>query len=62
MSAVFKALEAQFEPMTPARLDEVVAIEQTAYAHPWAHNHLAGHGNRPFHNVVHAKDGALWWV
>ncbi|MEO6972088.1 MAG: ribosomal protein S18-alanine N-acetyltransferase [Rhodoferax sp.] len=41
MSAVFKALEAQFERMTAARLDEVVAIEQTAYAHPWARNHFA---------------------
>lgn len=41
MSAVFKALEAQFEPMTAARLHEVVAIEQTAYAHPWARNHFA---------------------
>jgi ribosomal-protein-alanine N-acetyltransferase len=41
MSAVLKTLEAQFEPMTEARLDEVVAIEQTAYAHPWARHHFA---------------------
>ena len=41
MSAVLKTLEAQFEPMTEARLDEVVAIEQIAYAHPWAHRNFA---------------------
>ena len=35
MSAVFKAVEAQFEPLTEARLDEVVAIEQQVYEHPW---------------------------
>ena len=35
MSAVLKAIEADFEPMTEARVDEVVAIEQRAYDHPW---------------------------
>lgn len=35
MSAVVKPLEAGFEPMTEARLDEVLAIERSAYGHPW---------------------------
>jgi ribosomal-protein-alanine N-acetyltransferase len=35
MSAVVKSMEAQFEPLTEARLDEVVAIEAAAYDHPW---------------------------
>jgi [ribosomal protein S18]-alanine N-acetyltransferase len=35
MSAVFKSIEAQFEPLTPQRLDEVMAIEREAYEHPW---------------------------
>jgi [ribosomal protein S18]-alanine N-acetyltransferase len=35
MSAVFKSMEAGFEPMTESRLDEVVAIERRAYGHPW---------------------------
>lgn len=35
MSAVFKPFEAGFEPLTEARVDCVVAIEQQAYAHPW---------------------------
>ena len=38
MSAVFKPtefLEAQFEPMTPAWLAPVAAIERSAYTYPW---------------------------
>ncbi len=35
MSAVFKPLEAGFEPLTEAAVDGVVAIEQQAYLHPW---------------------------
>lgn len=41
MSAVFKFAEAAFEPMTEARLDEVLAIEQVAYGHPWTHGNFA---------------------
>jgi len=35
MSAVFKTVEAQFEPLTEDRLDAIVAIEAAAYEHPW---------------------------
>lgn len=35
MSAVFKTFEAQFESFTPERLDAVVAVERSAYVHPW---------------------------
>lgn len=41
MSAVFKTMEAGFEPMTEARLHEVVAIERSAYTHPWTHGNFA---------------------
>lgn len=41
MSAVFKTIEAGFEPMTEARLDEVVAIERRAYDHPWTRGNFA---------------------
>lgn len=41
MSAVFKTMEAGFEPMTPARLDEVLAIEHSAYDHPWTRGNFA---------------------
>jgi ribosomal-protein-alanine N-acetyltransferase len=40
MSAVLKTLEAQFEPLTEARLPEVVAIESQAYEHPWTHGNF----------------------
>ena len=35
MSAVFTSVEARFEPLTEARLDQVIAIEDLAYEHPW---------------------------
>ena len=41
MSAVFKTIEAGFEPMTDANLDEVVAIERAAYAHPWTRGNFS---------------------
>jgi [ribosomal protein S18]-alanine N-acetyltransferase len=41
MSAVFRAIEAQFEPLTEERLDEVVAIERTAYEHPWTRGNFS---------------------
>jgi ribosomal-protein-alanine N-acetyltransferase len=41
MSAVFKSMEAGFEPMTEAHLDAVVAIERRAYAHPWTRGNFA---------------------
>ena len=41
MSAVFKTMEAAFEPMTEARLGEVVAVERRAYDHPWTRGNFA---------------------
>ena len=38
MSAIVQpphAFEAAFEPLTPARLDALLAIENSAYSHPW---------------------------
>jgi ribosomal-protein-alanine N-acetyltransferase len=35
MSAVFQSVEAEFEPLTEARLDEILVIERRAYEHPW---------------------------
>lgn len=40
MSAVLKDVEVQFEPITEARLDEVLAIERQAYDHPWTHGNF----------------------
>jgi ribosomal-protein-alanine N-acetyltransferase len=41
MSAVFKTVEAGFESMTEARLDEVLGIERSAYGHPWSRGNFA---------------------
>lgn len=35
------AAEAAFEPLVPERIAEVVAIERTAYSHPWTERNLA---------------------
>jgi [ribosomal protein S18]-alanine N-acetyltransferase len=40
MSAVFKDVEARFEPLTQARLEEILAIERVAYDHPWTHGNF----------------------
>ncbi|WP_137895234.1 ribosomal protein S18-alanine N-acetyltransferase [Ramlibacter sp. 2FC] len=36
MSAVLQPVEARFEPLTPERLEAVLAVEQVAYSHPWS--------------------------
>ena len=41
MSAVFKTIEAQFEPLCEERLDEVVSIERLAYEHPWTRGNFS---------------------
>ena len=38
---VAPAVEARFEPMTPERLDAVLAIEQSVYSHPWSRRNFA---------------------
>ena len=35
MNAVFKPVEAEFQPLSEAHLEAVVAIEEQAYEHPW---------------------------
>ncbi len=39
--ALLQARGARFEPMTLADLDAVMAIEATAYAHPWTRGNFA---------------------
>lgn len=36
MSAVPHTAEAWFQPLTEARLDAVLAVEQASYSHPWS--------------------------
>lgn len=41
MNALAQAAQADFEPMTEARLDAVVAIEVRAYEHPWSRGNFS---------------------
>lgn len=41
MSAVLQPAEAEFEPLTEERLDDVVAIEARAYDHPWTRGNFS---------------------
>jgi ribosomal-protein-alanine N-acetyltransferase len=36
MNALVQPVEARFEPLDATRLDAVVAVEQSAYAHHWS--------------------------
>ncbi|MBK5205616.1 MAG: ribosomal protein S18-alanine N-acetyltransferase [Polaromonas sp.] len=41
MNAALQPLEAQFEAMTPAWLEAVARVEQSAYEHPWSQGNFA---------------------
>lgn len=41
MSAVLQTREARFEPMSVESLDDVMAIEQGAYSHPWTRGNFS---------------------
>ncbi|MBP9150291.1 MAG: ribosomal protein S18-alanine N-acetyltransferase [Rhodoferax sp.] len=41
MRAGLSAGQARFEPMLQTDLDEVLAVEQLAYAHPWQRSHFS---------------------
>ena len=60
MSAVFKTMEAGFEPMTEDRLDQVVAIERRSYGHPWTRGNFADSLRSGYHaQVLRAGDVML---
>lgn len=60
MSAVFKSMEAGFEPMTEARLEHVVAIERRAYDHPWTRGNFADSLRSGYHaRILGAGDAVL---
>lgn len=52
MSAVFKSMEAGFEPMTEDRLEQVVAIERRAYDHPWTRGNFADSLRSGYHAQI----------
>lgn len=52
MSAVLESVPAHFEPMTEARLDEVMAIEQQAYEHPWSRGNFVDSLHAGYHGLL----------
>ncbi|RYY70785.1 MAG: ribosomal-protein-alanine N-acetyltransferase, partial [Comamonadaceae bacterium] len=59
MSAVFKSIEAQFEPLTEARLDEVVAVEAQSYEHPWTRGNFVDSLRSGYQAQLLGADGVV---
>lgn len=59
MSAVFKTVEAQFEPLTETRLDDVLAIEQSAYAQPWSRGNFSDSLRSGYQAQMLVADGGI---
>ena len=59
MSAVFRTAEAEFEPLTEERLDEVVAVERTAYDHPWTRGNFVDSLRSGYQAQVLGASGVL---
>jgi ribosomal-protein-alanine N-acetyltransferase len=59
MSAVFRTMEAEFEPLTEERLDEVVAVERTAYDHPWTRGNFVDSLRSGYQAQVLGANGVL---
>jgi ribosomal-protein-alanine N-acetyltransferase len=59
MSAVFKSAEAQFEPITEERLDEVVAVESRVYDHPWTRGNFSDSLRAGYQAQLLAADGVV---
>lgn len=53
------AAEAVFEPMTPAWLDAVLAIEQSAYTHPWTRGNFMDALASGYHAPLLMADGQI---
>jgi len=49
MNAILKPLEAQFEAMTPAWLDAVLQVEESAYRQPWTRGNFIDSLNAGYH-------------
>lgn len=59
MSALLNTADATFEPMTEAQLDDVVALEQQVYDHPWTHGNFVDSLRAGYHARVLVAGGEL---
>lgn len=59
MNAVFKPIEADFEPLTESRLEPVLAIERSAYAHPWTRGNFTDSLRAGYQAQILSANGAV---
>jgi [ribosomal protein S18]-alanine N-acetyltransferase len=59
MSAVFRSMEAEFQPLSLERLDEVVAVERAAYEHPWTRGNFQDSLRAGYQAQVLGANGVL---
>jgi ribosomal-protein-alanine N-acetyltransferase len=59
MSAVLNTASFCFEPLTEARLGEIVDIEARAYEHPWTHGNFVDSLRSGYEAQVLCADGVL---
>ncbi len=59
MNAVVRPVEAEFAPMTEARLDAVMALEAVAYPHPWTRGNFMDALRSGYHARVLLAGGEL---
>ena len=59
MSAVFRNVEVQLEPLSEARLDDVLVIECEAYDHPWTRGNFTDSLRSGYHAQVLGADGVV---
>src|SRR3954451_22206197 len=59
MSALPTPANVTFEPMTESGLQEVVAIEQRVYEHPWTHGNFVDSLRAGYHARLLVADGQL---
>ncbi len=59
MSAVLEPVEARFEPLETARLEQLLQIEQRAYPHPWTRGNFMDALRTGYHARVLMADDVL---
>jgi ribosomal-protein-alanine N-acetyltransferase len=59
MNALFESAEVAFEPLLATRLDEVMRIEQQAYAHPWSRTNFLDALHSGYQGQMLVADGEV---
>jgi ribosomal-protein-alanine N-acetyltransferase len=59
MNSLFESAEVAFEPLLADRLDEVMRIEQQAYAHPWSRTNFLDALHSGYQGQMLVADGEV---